>query len=592
LPIWRRHISLPFFAPSETRYCAGPSSQSVKRRPFATEMLENPSWNGLAYSWYVGRRLRFEGRGVQPRETAAVATVEGQELAVELVVEAPLLLLLWMEDLFDPDAFGEVLELSQAVRRSAEVRQQTATARTRNVRSSGLKRERLMIPASAPAELPRCRRRACLCLRLLVASAVLWRPMDLTTLRRRTRAASARSLLALILALMVVGVCRASEKEKASAEEVRQEFFASEFLDVRRVFWTRPVARSGPVYELQEPTEPFEFQYPYGEKLYDIDDFNERTGGTGLVVLHGNKILYERYDQGATRDSRLRSYSVAKSVVSTLVGIAVGDGLIASVEDPVTRYLGELRGSGYDGVSIKDVLHMATGMSFGESYADIGEDFFKLTRSLKTPEARLGDVPRKAVREGKPGTAFHYSSNDTVVLGWLLAKVTGKCLSTYMAEKLWGPLGAEKEAFWIIDKEGPEGVEAAFMGFNATLRDYARWGLLMASDGILGETRILPRGWVAEATIPDRPFVQCGKLYKGYDLGYQYHWWCFPGADHAFTAQGGFGQFVLVNPELDLVMVKISNWPTVWVLENEFEIYALFRALEARLREEHLQKAR
>lgn len=411
--------------------------------------------------------------------------------------------------------------------------------------------------------------------------------MDLNALRRSPRVALVRSLLAVTFAFLAVGVwCEPPPKAKAIDEEVSRQLFASEFLDVRRVFRTRPVARSGPVFPLREGAKPLDLQYAYEGKLYDIDEFNGRTGGTGLLVLHGDEILYERYDQGATRDSRLRSYSVAKSVVSTLFGIALGDGLIASVDDPITRYLGELRGSGYDGVSIKDALQMSTGTDFTEKYNDLGSDIFQLVQPLKGSAARLKDLAKMPARALGPGKDFYYSSNDTFVLGWLLIQVTGKSLSAYTAEKLWGPLGAEKDAFWIVDREGSDGMEAAFMGFNATLRDYARWGLLMASDGMLGKRRILPAGWVEASTVPDRPQVQYGKLYKGYDQGYQYQWWCFPGPDHAFNAQGAFGQFVLVNPKMDLVMVKTSHWPSLWVNEYEVETYALFHTLETKIREE------
>ena len=175
-------------------------------------------------------------------------------------------------------------------------------------------------------------------------------------------------------------------------------------------------------------------------------------------------------------------------------------------------------------------------------------------------------------------------SNDTQILGLLLARVTGTSLSSYMAERLWGPLGAESDSRWILDREGEEGVEMAFGGFNSTLRDYGRFGLLMAYEGKWRGKELLPEGWVAEATVPHSAQVDYGKLYPDYPLGYSYQWWCFPGPDHAFTAQGIHGQFVMVNPVLDLVVVKTSAWPVPWDDGKEREMYALFHAVEARLR--------
>ncbi len=166
----------------------------------------------------------------------------------------------------------------------------------------------------------------------------------------------------------------------------------------------------------------------------------------------------------------------------------------------------------------------------------------------------------------------------------LVARVTGTSVSSYMADRLWGPLGAESDARWILDREGDEGFEMSFGGFNSTLRDYGRFGLLMAYDGKWRGGELLPEGWVAEATVPHSPQVEYGKLSPDYPMGYGYQWWCFPGPDHAFTAQGIFGQFVMVNPVLDLVVVKTSAWPVPWDDAKERETYALFHAVEERLR--------
>lgn len=352
-----------------------------------------------------------------------------------------------------------------------------------------------------------------------------------------------------------------------------------------RIFATRVVPRSGPVFEVLPPTAPFDITYELEGKRKTAEDLMAATDGTGLLVLHGDRILHESYGPGAGPKTLLMSMSVGKSVTSTLIGLARAEGKIASFDDPVTKYLPELAGTGYDGVRVRHILEMSSGIDFNESY-EWGEesDAYRLLRAATEQKETFADVARSFGRKREPGTKFEYVSNDTQVLGLLLARVTGKSQSSYMAERLWGPLGAESDARWILDREGDEGVEMAFGGFNSTLRDYGRFGLLMAYEGKWRGEQLLPEGWVAEATIPHDPQVDYGKLIPDYPLGYGYQWWCFPGPDHAFTGQGIHGQFVMVNPVLDLVVVKTSAWPVPWDDAKERETYAFFHAVEENLR--------
>jgi CubicO group peptidase (beta-lactamase class C family) len=169
-------------------------------------------------------------------------------------------------------------------------------------------------------------------------------------------------------------------------------------------------------------------------------------------------------------------------------------------------------------------------------------------------------------------------------LGWLVSRVTGKTLSDYLSEKIWKPLGMEANANWATDGRGPDASETGFCCLNATLRDYARFGLLMAQDGVWQGRRLLPEGWVAEATRSDMPQVQPGKLYDGYDMGYQYQWWTFPGEDHAFTAEGINGQFIYVNPAQQVVIVVTNVWKDWWIEELEDHTHAIFDSFVERLR--------
>ena len=362
------------------------------------------------------------------------------------------------------------------------------------------------------------------------------------------------------------------------------ELSAASFRSMDRIFYTRAVPRSGAISPLARSSEPFSIRYRHAGEQRGLEEFVERTDTTGLLVLHDGTILYEGYFRGADESSRFLSMSVGKSFVSTLVGLATGEGLIESVGDPVTRYLPELRGGGYDGVAIEHILQMSSGLDFTEEYDDPESDVFRLFAPMSREVGRLNEVAASFGRAREPGTKFYYASNDTQVLGMLVARVSGKTLSAYMAERLWGPLGAESDALWLIDRPGDEGFEMAFGGLNVTLRDYGRFGLLMAYEGRWQGRQLLPEGWAEKATVPGSPQVQHGKLYPDYPMGYQYQWWCFPGPGRAFTGQGVYGQLLMVDPTLDLVVVKTSAWPVAWDDAKEKESYAFFEAVRDRVR--------
>jgi hypothetical protein len=364
------------------------------------------------------------------------------------------------------------------------------------------------------------------------------------------------------------------------SEWLTPELLTGSLRAIDQIFPTRTVARAPRPSELTRRDAPLDVTYRFDGGTFTLADFPERTRTTGLLVLHDGEILHESYHRGADESSRFLSMSVAKSFTSTLLGIARGEGLIASFDDPVTRYLPELAGTGYDGVSIRHILQMSSGIGFVEEYADETSDIARLGDACFGGPERLEEVAVTYDRGFEPGSDFHYASVDTAVLGWLLRRVTGKSLSAYMTEKLWQPIGAEADAAWVLDQEGEGGVECALGGLISTLRDYGRFGLLMAKEGIWNGRPVLPEGWVAEATIPDSPQVQPGELYDGYRLGYQYQWWTFPDEDHSFTGEGIHGQLLMVNPELDLVLVKTSDWETAWESDKERETWALWDSIQ------------
>jgi CubicO group peptidase (beta-lactamase class C family) len=345
------------------------------------------------------------------------------------------------------------------------------------------------------------------------------------------------------------------------------------------MYATRVVGRGDAVSPLATTTASFELGYTYEGETYDVDDFVTRTDTTGLIVVHDGTVLYEGYFMGADETSLFTSWSVAKSFVSTLVGVALGEGRIGGLDDSISDYLPELAETGYGGVSIRHILQMSSGIDFVEEYEAADADITRLWNTAVTHAERVEDVAVSFGSEREPGTRFHYVSNDTQILGMLLRRIYGEPVADLVSKKLWVPLGMGSDATWIIDREGDDGVEMAFCCLNATLRDYARFGLLMAREGMWNGERRLPEGWAEEATRPGSPHVEFGKLADGYALGYGYQWWCLPGEHHRFTGQGVYGQLLMVDPVLDLVVVKTSAWPVAWDPAKEAESYAFFAAV-------------
>ncbi|MEX2200708.1 MAG: serine hydrolase [Dongiaceae bacterium] len=342
------------------------------------------------------------------------------------------------------------------------------------------------------------------------------------------------------------------------------------------IYPVRDIPRSGDVSELARGTPIEDLTYVRGTTERNIDKYFELSRATGLIVLRDDEVLFERYALGADEASMFTSMSVAKSIASTLVGFAIDDGLIDSVDDPIDKYIPELAGTGYEGVPIKAILQMSSGIAFIEDYTAAASDSSRLW--LETVHYRntpLNSYVTQMERRQEPFADFNYKGVDTAALGWLIAAVTGQSLSTYAAEKIWGPLGMEADANWGVDGRGDAASEIAFCCLQATLRDFARFGLFMLHRGEWNGTALLSAGWVDAATAVDGDHVAFGKLYPGYPLGYGYQWWLLPGDDGAFMAVGVNGQFIYVNPARNMVVAATHVWPSFWDAGLEKEFYAL-----------------
>lgn len=339
------------------------------------------------------------------------------------------------------------------------------------------------------------------------------------------------------------------------------------------------VHKPATAYPLREPPTSFALQYEFGGTKYSLDDYLRRNYVTGFLVLQDDQIIFERYLHGADQGSRFVSQSVGKSIASILVGAAIDAGKIHSVDDPVDKYLPYLQSSGYHGVSIRNILTMSTGVDYSEDYRDPHSGAAMIGAALLTGKPSFHDFAASIKQTAtKPGTKFNYQSVNTQVLGLLLEKVTGKRLNEYAEEKLWKKIGAQSDAFFYESKDQSD--TCAFACFNATVRDYARVGLMMMRGGSLGGQRVVSTSWVHDSTTPSADFLKPGALGEmGGPLGYAYQWWLPPGEDGAFEAQGIFGQSIYVNPKARVVVVQTSAWPEP--LGGGPELYAENAAVDA-----------
>lgn len=273
----------------------------------------------------------------------------------------------------------------------------------------------------------------------------------------------------------------------------------------------------------------------------EIEAFLEDQNVSGLIVLKNGKIVLERYARGYGPEGRWTSFSVAKSFTSTLVGAAIRDGFIKSVDEPVTKYIPELAGSGYDGVSIAQLLTMTSGVKWNEDYTDIKSDVARMfIEPVPAGEDPTVYYMKKLPREFEPGKKWVYKTGETNLIGVLVMRATGKPLATYLSEKIWSK-GMEQDAFWMVD---PSGHEVSGCCLSVSLRDYARMGQIALEGG----KGIVPANWFAEST---RAHADIGT--PGYGYGYQ--WWTYP--QGRFGAQGIFGQTIRIDPK-SRVVIAIS----------------------------------
>ncbi|HEV8398494.1 MAG TPA: serine hydrolase [Gemmatimonadales bacterium] len=327
------------------------------------------------------------------------------------------------------------------------------------------------------------------------------------------------------------------------------ELAVNTFRNIDRLFPTRVVPRAERPLPLPlAATQLRQVTFTDRGKSYDLATYLELNRVTGLLVLKNGRIALERYRLGNSERTHWMSMSVAKSITSTLIGAAIKEHYITSLSDSVTHYVPALAGSAYDGVTVRDVLMMASGARWNETYTDPASDRRRLLEAqISQVSGSTMAVMRSLSRAAPSGTVNNYSTGETQVAAEILRRAVGRPLATYLSDRIWSRFGMEADASWWLDS--PDGVEIGGSGISATLRDYGRFGLFLLNGGVAGGDSILPGGWIAEATTPKT-------LRGGAPLDYGYLWW--PGQGGAYAAEGIYGQWIYVHPRERVVIVVWS----------------------------------
>ncbi|HEV7612617.1 MAG TPA: serine hydrolase [Steroidobacteraceae bacterium] len=367
-----------------------------------------------------------------------------------------------------------------------------------------------------------------------------------------------------VVALGSIAVNSAHAQASPALQDARRHWLDANvnvltFHSIDQIFPTRRVEASGSPWVLPHAERPLDFTYDYAGKAHPAMDIVDRTYTNALIIVKHGKIVSEIYRNQTDAASHFISFSMAKSITSILVGLALADGRIHSLDDQITQYVPELKESAYDGVTIRQALDMRSGANYVEQYVVGHPDLLSAAFEESFVENRLRFVSltRAMTRAYPPGEHYNYSTFETCVLGWVLERATKQSITQYMTDRLWKPAGMESYGFWMLDGAPEVGREFNGGGFNAIARDYARLGLLMLRNGKAGSRQVVPAAWVRESTVP--------AVRKAVDpdepsFGYHFQWWPLVDSD-AYMARGLQGQAIYIDPSTDTVVVKLSYFP-------------------------------
>ncbi|MFK8030742.1 MAG: serine hydrolase domain-containing protein [Gammaproteobacteria bacterium] len=359
---------------------------------------------------------------------------------------------------------------------------------------------------------------------------------------------------ALLLVAVLVAVVGFTQREKISrlyavVTLFDEDTIVQNFSNMNDVMLAAPLERDRPTDPWPKKTGPLPSTFLHDGKVEKLEDFLAETSTTALLVIHDGVIVHEDYRLGTAQEDLRISWSVAKSFLSAVFGIALDEGKIASLRDPVDKYVPALSQSAYAGVAIEDVLHMSSGVRFNEDYFDYDSDINKMGRVLALGASMDEFAASMHERERPAGEQWQYVSIDTHVLSMVLRAATQRSLTDYLSERLWQPLGTDGDGYYLTDGDG-----AAFAlgGLNMQTRDYARFGELFRNNGKWKGQQVVPEAWTQVSTRNSAPGM------KRQSQGYGYQWWLPENSDGEFFAGGIYGQYIYVNRVTGVVVVKNS----------------------------------
>lgn len=327
---------------------------------------------------------------------------------------------------------------------------------------------------------------------------------------------------------------------------------ASGFRSIERIYRTNTIRRGTRVHPLPKASRQIDPRFEWQGRTWSVDDYMKAYRVSGLLVLKDGRIVMERYGLGRGPNDRWTSFSVAKSLTSTLVGAAIHDGKIKGLDSAVVDYIPELKGSAYEGVNVRQMLTMSSGVKWNEDYADPNSDVAQAgLRMLDRGVDPMVSYLRRLPRATEPGSKFNYNTGETDLVGILVSNAVGKPLADYASEKIWKPYGMERDAVWMTDLAGRERGGCCI---SMTLRDYGRVGQFVLEGGKAGGRNVVPASWTREATK-----VQIANGAPP-PAGYGYFWWI--SSPEIYAAQGIFGQSITIMPKERIVIVQNAAWPT------------------------------
>jgi len=331
----------------------------------------------------------------------------------------------------------------------------------------------------------------------------------------------------------------------------REDRIVANFSSMKDLFYWTPIRRHGDLVPWPTDRADLPEAYIFEGMTKSVAEWLERTDTTSFVVVRNGAIAYEDYRLGTRQEDLRISWSMAKSFLSAIFGVAVSDGHIRSLNDTVDVYAPLLKGTVYEGVTIRNVLNMASGVSFNEDYLDYNSDINRMGRVLALGFSMDAFAAGLEARERPQGNARQYTSIDTHVLAMVLRGATGRQLPQLLEDILWSQLGVESDGYYLTDGHG---VAFALGGLNFVSRDYARFGQMMLDYGRFNGRQVIPAAWAEESVRPNAP----PSVDPNDSFGYGYQWWVPLGADDEFYAIGIYGQFIYVNRPARVVIVKTS----------------------------------